>query len=282
MSAPTTQQSGYNYVVSTGGTEIGGGTNATLNLNASLSEATNKSTARWKKTACGTRSWSVDLDNMYLVSSTEICGSNMSVTVGGAAVKGLKQMDIALSAELMGSVNSTTGLDREIVPGNRTFTATISGDWYDFHLDSTSGTGGDEALEDIFDAWFASSTVSATIVMSTNQSFAATTFRVSNASLGFPHDGIIPYNVTLEATGTPGSITQTSADSGLAALFSAFLNAAGVQSATILLSDGTTDDAEWTGTAYPENINVSIPFDGTVSVSGTYQGSGALTQQDAA
>lgn len=276
MSAPTTQQSGYAYVVKKGGTEIGGGTNATLNLNTTLAEATNKGSSRWKKTVCGVRSWSIDFENMYLVSTAEICGSNVVVTVGSADVKGIKQMDLAFSADMFESVTSTTGLWRQVVPGNRTLTVTLSGEWYDFDLDTTP-TGGDEALEDIFDAYYNSTTVSLAITASTNQTLAATTFRVTNAQLTFPHDGIIGYSVTLEATGAPGTLTQTGADAPTAGIFTDFVNASGVQSATILLMNQSTY-TQWTGTAYPESVTISVPFDGVVTVSGTYVGSGALTQ----
>jgi len=282
MAAPTTQQSGYAYVVKVGGTAIGGGTNANLNLSTSLSEATNKGSSRWKKTVCGIRSWSMDAEGMYLVSAAEFCGKDLVVTVGSAPVQGMKQMDVSFSAEMIEAANASTAQWMEVVPGNRSLTVTLSGDWYDFDLDSTAGTGGDEALEDLFDAYYSSGTVSAVIgLVSTTQSIAATTYRVPSATLSFPHDGIISYSITLEATGAPGTFTQTSADAILAGIVTDFVNAAGVQSATILLTDGTTDHAEWTGTAFPETLTFSVPFDGVITASGTYKGSGALTQTDA-
>jgi len=282
MAAPTTQQSGYSYVVKVGGTAIGGGTNATLSLTNSFQEATNKGSSRWKKAICGIGSWSISDDGMYLVSTAEVCGKDVVVTAGSANVKGIKQMNLAFSAAMLESANASTSQWMQVIPGNRTLTVTLSGDWYDFDLDTTAGTGGDEALEDIFDAYHNNTTVSLVVgLVSTTQSIAATSYRVLDATLGFPHDGIIPYSVTLEANGAPGTFTQTSADAVLAGIVGDFVDAAGVQSATVLLTDGTTDDAEWTGTAYPETINLSVPFDGPITASVSYKGSGALTQADA-
>lgn len=281
MPAPTTQQSGYDYVLKHGGTTIGGGTNATLSLTTSVREATNKGTSRWKKTVCPINSWSMDFEGMYLVSTAEVCGKDVVVTVGGANVKGITQMDVNLSAEMIEAANANTSGWMQVVPGNRTLTVTLTGHWYDFHLDTTAGTGGDEALEDIFDAYFNKTTVSAVIgLVSTTQQIASTTFRVLDAQLPTPHDGIMTYSVTLEATGAIGTWTQTSADTALAAIVGDFVDSTGVQSATVLLTSATTDYAEWTGTAFPETLAFSVPFDGPITVSGTFRGSGALTQQD--
>jgi hypothetical protein len=49
----------------------------------------------------------------------------------------------------------------------------------------------------------------------------------------------------------------------------------------VLLTDATTDHAEWTGTAYPETVTFSVPFDGVVTANVTYKGSGPLAAGDA-
>jgi len=287
MAAPTTVQKGLDYTLSiSGGTEIGGGTNATLTLSQELSESTNKSSSAFKSSQNGTRSWSVDFEGMYIESSVELAGDSLDFKVGsssgtgGVSVKGIREITLDLSSELIGSVSSTTGLDRAICPATRTVSMTINGEWYDFDKDLTP-TGGDEALEDLFDEiqGTTSSGIECTLTFGASQKIYAT-LRPTAFTLEHPHNDIITYSVTLEATGAVTAPTTTGADSGVVALLTDFFTSGGAaEVGTALLSTGTTDATEYTGSAYPESLSLSIPYTGVIALSGTLQGSGALTMQ---
>jgi predicted secreted protein len=296
MAAPTTQQSGYSYVVyrgdpDSGGAIVTGGLDATLRQNVALTEATNKSSSRWSKSICGVRSWNVDTSGHYLVSSAEICvnGDSNPATfmvgsssgVGGTAVKGITNITVECSADMFESVSSTTGLDAEVIPGNRTLMVTIEGEFYDFDLDITP-TGGDEALEDLHDLidGTATAAVECTVTWGAAQKLYAS-FRSESFELSHPHNGIITYSITLKATGSVTAPTTTSADTAIAGVLADFFNAAGVQSMVLYLSNDTADYLEWTGTAYLERISLSLPFSGEsiAGYSATFRGSGALTKQ---
>ena len=280
MPAPTTVQKGLDYVLSiASGTAVGGGKNATLTQSQEYIETTNKGSSEWRTGLSGVRSWSVAFDGEFLESSAEIAGTTLDATIGGTSLKGIKEITVDLSVELLPVVNSTDGFDRVVCPATRSATITVSGDFYDIDLDGVP-TGGDEALEDIIDAIDGTSTavVAAAVTFGANQSYSGNV-RPGSFELGTPHAGIIPYSVTLENVGAITNVS-TAADAGVLALLADFFDANGVQEVgTALLSTGTTDSVEWTGSAYPENISISIPYEGTVQISGTLQGSGALTKQ---
>lgn len=280
MPAPTTVQKGLDYVLSiASGTAIGGGKNATLTQSQEYIETTNKGSSEWRTGLSGVRSFSVSFDGELLESSAEIAGRSLDATIGGTSLKGITEVTVDLSAELIPVVNSTDGFDRVLCPATRSASITVTGHFYDIDKDATP-TGGDEALEDIIDAIDGTSTavVAAVVTFGANQSYSGNV-RPGSFELSTPHAGLIEYSVTLENVGAITEVT-TSADSGIAALIADFFDANGVQEVgTALLSSGTTDSVEWTGSAYPENISISIPFEGTVQLSGTLQGSGALTKQ---
>lgn len=276
MAAPTTVQTGLAYLLKTDGTTIGGGTNATLTQSQELIETTNKGSSQWKSSLSGVRSWSVDFENMYVESSAEVAGSTLGFTIGGTAVKGIQNIQLQVQTELLPSVNSTTGLDRTLVPSTRVLTCTVSGQWYDIDKDGTP-TGGDEALEDVIDAidGTSTSTVAAVLTFGGSQSYGFTA-RPSSFSPGTPFNGVMPYTFTIEATGSVSAPTTTNADSGLAAIV-ADVFASTAASSTVLLSNAT-DYLEWTGTGYCETLTIDIPYEGVITASGTLQGSGALTK----
>lgn len=286
MPAPSTVQKGLDYTLRiSSGTVIGGGKNATLTQSQEYIETTNKGSSEWRTGLSGVRSWSVSFDGEFLESSAEISGTTMNFLVGstsgsgGVAVKGMKEITLDLSCNLLPSVSTTTGLDRDICPSTRSATITVSGEWYDFDLDA-SPTGGDEALEDLVDRLDGTATtaVECTLTFGSAQKYYGNV-RPGSFEIGTPHDGIIPYSITLENVGalTP---TTTNADGGVIALIADFFDSGGVaEVGTALLSTGTTDSTEWTGSAYPESISIGITYEGTVQISGTLQGHGPLTKQ---
>lgn len=282
MAAPSTVQKGLDYTLRVAdGTVVGGGKNATLTQNQEYRTTTNKGSSEWRTGLSGTRSWSVSFDGEFLESSNEIGGDTLDCTIGGTSIKGITEITVDLSVDLIPVVNSsnTAALDRELCPATRSATITVTGDWFDYDLDSVP-TGGDEALEDAKDAIDGTSTavVAAVVSFGSNQQFSGN-YRPGSLEVSTPHDGLITYSLTLENVGATTN-TTTGADTGIAALLADFFDASGVQEVgTALLSTGTTDSVEWTGSAYPENLSVTMTEEGTVQFSGTLQGSGALTTQ---
>lgn len=279
MAAPTTVSKGLDYLLKiSSGTTIGGGRDATLTYSQEYIDTTTKSSSQWRTGKPGVRSWSVGFEGLYMESTDEIKGSTLGFTVGGVTVKGMKNITMDLSCELLPSVSSTVGLDRELCPSTRSCTMTVSGEWYDFDKDGTP-TGGDEALEDLVDLLDGTSTTALACVLTFGvaQSFSGSAFSTS-FELGTPYNGIMPYSVTVDFDSTVTPVT-TNADGGILALLADFFGASGAtEVGTALLTTGTVDRMQFTGSAYPESINISIDYEGVVEVSGTLQGSGALTK----
>lgn len=285
MAAPTTVQTGLNYLLKSDGTTIGGGTDATLRVAQNAIATTNKGSSQWKSSLNGVRTWEMSFEGMY-AESAELAGSTVDFTVGGVSVKGITNVTLDVNCELLPTVNSTTGLDRTLLPSTRTLTCTVSGHWYDFDLDAVD-TGGDEALENLVDHLMITtggsvSTAGETCVLTFggSQSYSFTG-RPTTFELGTPFEGVIPYTVTVESTGSVSAPTTTNADGGLAA-YIADIFAATATSFTALLTTGTTDYTEFSGTAYPESLSISIDYEGPITVSGTLQGSGAIDKDEAA
>lgn len=276
---PTTVQTGVLYVISSGGTDIGGGVDATLTQTQELIETTSKTSSNWKEHIPGIRSWDVSFTNMYYESTAHVKACDMSFTVGGTALKGVKTVEWSVNASMLDSISSSTSCAREIVPSIRTLTCTVSGEWYDYDL-TTTGTAGDEALEDVADAIDGTSTSTLACVWNFGavQSFPFTA-RPTSLEIAAPNTDIMSYSVTFEATGAPGAETTTNADAGFLLLLADILDSSEIQPWTFLMSTGTAGATEWTGTAYPETLTISADIEGLVQISSTCRGSGDLTKQ---
>lgn len=276
---PTTVQTGILYLIKSGGTTIGGGRDATLTQGQELIDVSNKDSSNWKEHIPGIRSWDVSFTNMYEEGAAEVKACDMSFTVGGTALKGVKSVEWSVSTNMLESISTTTSCAREIVPTVRTLTCTVTGEWYDYDL-TTTGTAGDEALEDVADAIDGTSTSTLACVWNfgSSQSFPFTA-RPTSLEITAPIDEIMGYSVTFEATGAPGAQTTTGADAGFLLLLADILDATEVQPWTFLMTTGTAGATEWTGTAYPETLTISADVEGLVQITADCRGSGDLTKQ---
>ncbi len=278
MAAPDTFRIGGKYRVKVGGNTIGGEQSGTLVLTLAQTVLTNKGSNYFRKLAASMRSWRIESNGNYVVSSAEIAGNNLSATVAGTAIKGIRSLAISGECQMIEVANSTTGLDRALLPGVRSMDATVQGDWYDFDLDS-SPTGGDEALEDLQNILLGTSSDAVAFVgqVGTNQTFAFDALPSSN-SLSMPNEDSGQYSVTVNSADAI-TATQTGADTALAAIVSAFAGASEATSVSIEFTPDEVDATEWTGTAYVGQIELNAEFTGDVTWSTTLEGTGALTQQ---
>ena len=260
---------------------MGGGTNATLTQSQEIIPTTNKSSSVFAAGLSGMRTWNMSFEGMYLVSA-EVQGTSLGVTAGGVTLKGIKTVSLSMDSELIdsSSSSSTVALDRELVASTRKLTLTVTGELFDFDFDASSGDG-DEGLAAIVARIDGSATSSIAMIVTFDsaQSYAFTC-RPTSFTTSTPHDGIMDYTVVLESVGSVSAPTTTSADAGVIAVMADFFASDGAaEVGTALLTTGTTDRMEWTGSAFPESLSIDIDWNGTATLSGTLQGSGKLTNR---
>src|SRR5690606_23408108 len=118
--APTTPYAGWNLLLALGGNAVGAESNAVLRRGNELIPANAKPTPFWKKSLAGMRSWSIDFESLFLKGSAEVAGSTGGISIGGTALKGWEEIVFEFSVDTTDIVDSTTGLDREILPHLRT------------------------------------------------------------------------------------------------------------------------------------------------------------------
>jgi predicted secreted protein len=291
MAAPQTQKTGLTYLLYYGdpdsgttpnGYALAGGTNASISQTHDLTEVTNKDNAAWQSWICGAKSWSMTCDGAYLAGGSEVCGDEISFYVGsssgsgGTLLKGIKNISLEASAEMIASANVTTGTVREVYPSKRGVSITITGDWYDPGFDTAqaslenyvngTSTGNVECT-----FGFAGTTTTPTDYLYAN-------FRVTDFEVTAPVDEFMQYTITLQSDGSVTAPTETlGATDGVATVLAAMFNASAVQSFNAYLSSDVADEWEYSGTVYPERFSIDAPYEGGITYSFSLAGSGALT-----
>lgn len=278
MAATTTVRSSVDFLLHAGGSSIGFGTGGTLTLNQALNDSSSDAATNWQVRTAGARSWSLQADGIINESGTILTGHDsggtpLSVTIGGTALKGITSAEVALSCDVAEVVNSTTGLDRALDSAARSLSLTIQGDYYD-----PLGTGAG-ALDDILDELLGTTTAGLATVLTVGGVSLTFTARPTTASVVKSAGDILKNGLTLVSTGAVTNGT-TGLDTGTSALLTAFFTTAAAGSVTVLCS-GADDsgNAEYTGSAIPSAINISVPYAGNATVSATLEGTGALTKQ---
>jgi hypothetical protein len=349
MAANTTYEQGIKWLVSAGGTAVGGGTDARLRRSRALREVTHKGSANLAARKPSTRSWGVEAPGVYLESSDEVTGENLRVAVGGKVVtfdnttdtftsvghgfanatvvriwtvggtlptgasswtdyhviataadtfqvsttsggssvnftgdgsatlyvgrvlKGVKRANVALTCGVQDIVNTTTGLNRALLPTTRSASLDVEADWYD-----PAGTGA-EALDAWLDEIEASTAGSPCAVFFGAAGGFAFTAQAEEFTAAFPSEDRA--TVTMRAQ-SDGAITNLSSgnDTGLQSLFTAILASTAATAVTLLLASSNSGSTQWTGSAYVTSLSVSIPLEERVEYSATFEGSGALTR----
>lgn len=258
---------GIDYLVKIGGTTIGGGTGATLTVADGLIDTTNKGDAGWHGNLSGVREWSLDFEGMYLDSSAEIGGDGATVTYGGATLAQVRTITVSGATDVIDATDQDSNEDRELLAGTRTVTVEVEGLYT--QIPGTS-------LQAIIDQVVGDTANTGTLTIDYGTAEQITgTARVSDFSIGAPNNDVMPYSVSFTYTGAV-TITDTNNDTGAASFITNWTSGSSV---TALLTNATTSDIEYTGTAFPMTFSIEIPYDGAVTMSGTFEGSGALTDQ---
>lgn len=273
MAAQTTVLNGNDFLLKLGGNTIGGGMDAELSIEQALEDVTNDTAPNWRKLLESTRQWGLTFSSMYLEDSEEINGEDLAITVGGVALKGLTQASLRISVATSDVVNTTTGYDRTVAPKTRSVTLDVEFDYYD---PAGTGAGGYETLLKQVLGEEAGG-VAVALAFGASGGFSGNA-KPANVNISKTQGSHVTGSLTLEFSGVVTNAT-TDTDTGFTALLTALFGAGAVSSVTALLGTSVADNTEYTGTAYPTEITISIPYVGRVDVSGTLTGSGALTRQ---
>lgn len=272
MAAPTTYQAGIDFRLKSGSDTIGGGVDARLRYQMEPVEVTNKTAPSWQKNLPGVRSWGIEFDTLYMEGSDEEAGSTMDITVGGTSLKGVTQATLQLQAAFDPIVNTTVGLDREIIPTVRSVTLQIQADYYD-----PAGTGA-TALDALLDEIEGSTSSGLAVVFTfgSGASFTAT-MRPTRVQKASPVQGHATVEIDLTATGAVTDGT-TGEDAGIGALLTAFFGASAVGSITADFTPETATYTHYTGTVYPTSLTFTAAYSGRIDISGVFEGHGAITR----
>ena len=271
MAASTTVIPGIDYLIKAGGSTLGGGRDATLSRTQEIFDSTNKTSANWKKGINSMRSWSMDFTSMYLESSTEVDGQDLAIVTGGSTVKGIKNATVDISMDTADVINTTQGLNRGLVPNVRTVTISCDFDYYDIR---GVGATGLSRIQDYIDG---TTVAGGSVTVSVGSTSINGTFRATDLTIETPYTDRVMGSFTLEATGAV-SLTTGAADAGLNKILNAIFQTAPVPTVTALLVDSVNaDNTQWTGQAYVSSVSLNIPYEGAVSMDGTLDGHGALT-----
>ena len=273
MASPTTLLKGDLFLTTVGGDAIGCETGATPQVQRENRARACKSAPLWRTAVQGSYEWTIRTEALFEDGASPVAqaGSTVALTVGGVALKGIRQITWRLSADVQRAVNTTTGLGGVLDVGARFGEIDVEFDYYD-----PDGTGAG-ALKSALDEVLGSTSAGLAFVLTFGAGASFTfTARPSNVEINFNGGERVSGRFTAQSE---GAITNGSAneDAGIGSLQDAFFGASGVTSLTALLSASTTDYTNWSGITYPTDITYTIPYDGDITIAVVLTGSGTLT-----
>lgn len=281
MPATTSVTPSVDFQLRTGGNPVGGGTGATLTIERALEAGPHDRYFGWQDASYSTRSWNLAFEALYLEGPggppPVLTGADVAVTVGGVALKGLKEVTLALAQEVSEIVNSTTGLDRTVAPGSRKATLTLSMDYYD------PAAAGNTAYAALLDELRGTTSAGLAVVVTVGDIQVSATFVATQGTIEKSVPEVLASGVTLESVGAVLNLTAN-AEAGMGAVLAAFFGAAADGSdlaapLEVLIGTTTVDNTEFTGSGLLSDLSLAIPLTGRVTTSGTLQGSGPLTKR---
>lgn len=277
MPAPTIVQVGLDFLYKFGGTAIGGRRGGALRLTQETIDTTSASSGRWRSLLGNTRAWDLSLDGLFLEGASPAAISGYGGALGVYDdvsayddLPALRSLSFSLSMETIETTNQDSSKARSILPSTRSMTISAEADYID--PAGASGT----ALDALLDAYEAGTAKQVKVSWGGEGSQIVASVFVTSFEVSHPHDGKAVVSLTLEVSGEPTD-TFTNVDTGLNALLSAFFSATPGTVAGIA-ETATSGATKLSGTAYPTALEISIPFDDAVSVTGTLTGTGALTR----
>lgn len=271
MPAPTTTLNSVEFLLKAAGNSVGGGTGGSLTINRTAEETTSDLSARVKTSIPGVTSWNLTFDTLHQIGGVHLNGKDVSVTVSGVALKGITEASLALACGVGEVVNSTTGLARTLDPQVRSGSLTVSADYYD-----PLGTGA-AAFGTILDELLGVTSAGLAVVFSIGGMSFAFTGRPTTTSVNKSLPDILKAGITFESTG-PITPTMGTSNAGIAALYTALLAAPASTPVSVLAGTATVGSTEFSGSGYCTALTLTVPISSPVKVSGTIEGSGALTK----
>lgn len=266
-------------------TELKGLTSASVSLSMDTADAHDNTSGGDEEFLPGTRSWTVDVEgNLLDPDSTDGAGYKILQDESDAKNKIELRLTFANGGSYEGTV-LVESPEENFEDGTATFSCSFPGDGA---LSRTDGTRYTIGTADSTNDEFVISGTDATSDLSVGD-----TFRVEGstsndgiftvASINFSTDTTIGTEESVSDNTGDGEIVAHYADEGLDALLEAFF-ASPPSSLSVLVErvdeTGTavTGAQKKSGTAWPTDITVDVPFDSDITVDGTLTGSGALTK----
>ena len=278
MAAPTTEQVGIDFLIKADSTLIGGATNATYSRTTSMVNVTNKDSGRHAENLPTTQEATIDFDAGFLETSQQT-GQALTVEVssdGGSTfeeVENVTNASLDLSMSLIDRTDADSSRWRELLPGERSATASV-----DIHyVDPESHA----AFDTILSAQDNGNTITVKITLGAFEYEAD--FHVADHGLDSAVNDAAGTTISLTQSDTDPTLTATSNDDGLQVITDGFY-ADPSNSFTVLMevvdtsATAVSGATSREGTFYPESLTIDMPFDGEATVSGTLQNDGAITR----
>lgn len=270
MAAKTTTEQGIDWLLYVGSDDLGGEESGTLRQVLNTEPVTHKGSANIEATLPASQEWGMDFTARY-VEAAALSGAALSATIGGTALKGVRQVSLSVQCDVEPTVNTTAGAWRDLMPTTRRVTVSIDADWYD-----PNGTGA-TALDAVQDEVAGSTSSGLAVVVGWGSGQSLTiTGRPISVTTQTPRGARNTVAIEFQSTGSV-TYTSTGADAGLAALITAILAANKATSVAVKMASANSGSSQWSGSGYVTNLSVSIPYRRPVEVTGTVEGSGALT-----
>lgn len=277
MPVPTTEIPSVDLLLTTGGNPFACTTGATLTTTQTLDDAVYDQAANFKRRTTGMSSWSVQGDGLLDTSGAALLtghtdGAPLSVTIGGESLRGLTEAGITLSLDLTDVVNATGGLARRLNPGSRAVELALSFDYTD------PLAAGNTAWATLLDRLLGVSSGTLAVVVSVGGLSLSFDAIPATASVTKSAGDILKSGVTLSSSGVITN-NSTGLSAGISGLLAAYLATDAASPVTVLMSTAETGNSEFTGSAYPASVAITVPYAGQCTVSATLEGSGPLVRQ---
>lgn len=275
--------SGDLFLFKAGGSPVGFETQANLSVGPTIISTESKASGGFVTSVQSRVEWQISQEGQFVDGGLAVAGTGIGMTVGGAALKGITQIDASLALNFAETANTTTGLFLTRVPTTKQLSLSVQFDYYDpdYGNSGANNAGLYAVLQEARGAASAGLTVVVTIAPGTT---LTGTFRPGQVDVAqSPASGFVTGTIPLESTGPFTIVDASTVDSGIRSLIAAYENEAAVSALMQLTTDGTTGDAgntEFVGQAFVSGLDVSMDYDGLVTYTATLLGTGALTPQE--
>lgn len=275
----SSEQVGFNFLLEINDTVVGGGTSHTITKEVNLIDLINKENVRWNRRLPSLRTHSTDFDLHYLEDGAEFIGRGNALLevddgTGFVTVPGVTEstFSMGLSVEDVGRQDKPRW--RYIIPNRKDITISFTANYID------PATTEGNAFEIIRTAKANSDTIDVRVTIAGATYEGA--MHIGSTSESTDTDSIVPVEVEMMSQGAWAQTTPGNIDTGQGLLFANFFEAdpsylafstVNVDGAGDPINGATFDSGE----ALLTSLEVTMPDEEDVTISGSLTGHGPLT-----